>query len=114
MAASAGMRPFLRVGVCFPGAVIKAPQEGHGPLTAACEGGAESQMPQAVHWNFTGVVAEDMGKYLLVRHAEAFTLPPQQQADGVGFLGGDAFQNRARGDQRALDLKLGGGTVAIR
>ena len=107
------MRPFLRAGSCFPGAVIHAPQEGHGPLTAACEEGANNQMPQAVHWNFTGVVAEGIGKYLLVRHAEAFTLPSQQQADGFGFLGGDAFQNGARGDQRTLDVELGGGAVAI-
>lgn len=114
MAASAGMRPFLRAGICFPGAVIHVPQEGQGPLTAACEGGTDNQMPQAVHWNFTGVVAVDIGKCLLVRHAEAFTLPSQQQADGVGFLGSDAFQNGARGDQRALDLKLGGGAIAIR
>lgn len=114
MAASAGMRPLLRAGVCFPGAVVHAPQDGQGPLTAACEGGAESQVPQAVHWNFTGIVAEDMEKYLLARHAEAFTLPSQQQADGVAFLGSDAFQNGARGDQRALDLKLGGGAIAIR
>ena len=97
------MRPFFRLGRLVgprdSGAVIQAPQIGQGPLTAACERGAESKTPQLAQLNFTvGVAIAMVEIWRSIRHAEAFALPPQQQVWSFGIFVCDALQYRARGN----------------